>query len=112
MSCACTPVLVGVVSPVSEILLPFKTSKFPFWGMDYSPWSSKNLINRNRLKKFMQVEVNVTCMYISFGGRGFSGFGDMATFQKRPNFPFGAWTIVHGHQKIELIGIGSKKSCK
>ena len=30
---------------------------------------------------------------------GLSGFGDMVTFQKRPNFPFGAWTIVHGHQK-------------
>ena len=83
-----------------------KTSKFPFWGMDYSPWSSKNLINQNRLKKIMQVGVNVTCMYISFGGRGLSGFGDMVTFQKRPNFPFGTWTIVHGHQKIELIGIG------
>ena len=64
------------------------------------PWSSKNLNDRNRLKKFMQVGVNVTCMYTSFGGRGLSGFGDMATFQKRPNFPFGAWTIVHGHQKI------------
>ena len=51
-------------------------------------------------KKFMQVGVNVTCMYISFGGRGLSGFGDMATFQKRPNFPFGPWTIVHGHRKI------------
>ena len=83
-----------------------KTSNFPFWGTDYSPWSSKNLINQNRLKKFMQVGVNVTCMYISFGGRGLSGFRDMVTFQKRPNFPFGAWTIVHGHQKIELIGIG------
>ena len=45
----------------------------------------------------MQVGINVTCMYTSFGGRGLSGFGDMATFQKRPNFPFGAWTIVHGH---------------
>ena len=45
----------------------------------------------------MQVGVNVTCMYISFGGRGLSGFGDMATFQKQPNFPFGAWTIVHGY---------------
>ena len=89
-----------------------KTSKFPFWGMDYSPWSSKNLINQNRLKKFMQIGVNVTCLYISFGGCGLSGFGDMVTFQKRPNFPFGAWTIVHGHRKIELIGIGSKKSCK
>ena len=136
-----------------------KTAKFPFWGMDYSPWSSKNLINRNRLKKimqvgvdikcmqpsfdghglssfrdiatfkngqnfpfgawtiyspwssknsidrnrlkkFMQVGVDVTCMYTSFGGRGLSGFRDTATFQKRPNFPFGAWTIVHGHLKI------------
>ena len=68
--------------------------------------------NLNRLKKFMQVGVNVTCMYINFGGCGLSSFGDMATFQKRPNFPFGAWTIVHGHQKIELIGIGSKNLCK
>ena len=41
----------------------------------------------------MQVGVNVTCMYISFSGRGLSGFRDIATFQKRPNFPFGAWTI-------------------
>ena len=32
-------------------------------------------------------------MHTSFGGRGLSGFGDMATFQKRPNFPFEAWTI-------------------
>ena len=91
----------------------FKNGQISLLGHGlYSPWSSKKLINRNRLKKFMQVGVNVTCMYISFGGRGLSGFGDMATFQKRPNFPFGAWTIVHGHQKIELIGIGSKKSCK
>ena len=72
----------------------------------------EKLINQNRLKKFMQVGVNVTCMYISFGGRGLSGFGDMATFQKWPNFPFRAWTIVHGHQKIQSIGIGSKNLCK
>ena len=77
-----------------------KRAKFPFQGMDYSPWSSKNLINRNRLKKFMQVGIDVKCMHTSFGGCGFFGFRDMATFQKRPNFPFGAWTIVHGHQKI------------
>ena len=67
-------------------------NKFPFWGMDYSPWSSKNLIDQNRLKKFMQVEVNVMCMHTSFGGRDPFGFGDMATFQKQPNFPFGTWT--------------------
>ena len=48
----------------------------------------------------MQVEIDVTCMHASFGGRDLFGFGDMATFQKRTNFPFGAWTIVHGHRKI------------
>ena len=152
MSSAFTPILVGVVSPVSEIKISLwsikvekfnrsesaqkihatrgwchmhthqfwwawsfwfrrygylsKTAKFPFWGMDYSPWSWKNSIDRNRLKKFMQLEVNVTCIHTSFGGRGLSSFGDMGTLQKRPNFPFGAWTIVHGHGKIQSIGIG------
>ena len=74
-----------------------KMAKYPFWGMDYSPWSLKNLIDQNRLKKFMQVEIDVKFMHTNFGGCGFFGFGDMATFQKWPNFPFGAWTIVHGH---------------
>ena len=96
MSNACTPILVGVAFPVSEILLLSKTAKFPFLTMDYSPWVTKNLIDRNWLKKFMQVGVDVKCMYTNFGGRSFFSFGDMATFQKRPNFPFGAWTIVHG----------------
>ena len=77
-----------------------KTAKFPFWGMDYSPWSSKILIDQNRLKKFMQVGIDVECMHASFSGRDPSGFRDMATFQKWPNFPFGAWTIVHGHRKV------------
>ena len=54
----------GVVSPVSEIKLA------------YYPWSSKNLIDRNRLKKFMQVEIDVKFMYTDFGGRGLSGFGN------------------------------------
>ena len=66
MSHACTPILVGVVSSVSEILLPSITAKFPFLTMDYSPWSSKNSIDRNRLKKFMQVGIDVTCMYTNF----------------------------------------------
>ena len=57
----------------------------------------------------MQVGIDVKCKYTSFGGCGLSGFGDIATFQKQPNFPFEAWTIVHGHKKIQLIGIGSKK---
>ena len=65
-----------------------KTAKFPFRGMDYSPWSWKNLIDRNRLKKFMQVGINVACMYTSFGGCDSFGFGDMATFLKIAKFPF------------------------
>ena len=81
MSNACTQILVGMASPVSEILLLSKTAKFPFRTMGYSPWSSKNLIDWNRLKKFMQVGVDVKCMHINFGGRGFSGFGDIATFK-------------------------------
>ena len=58
MTNACTPILVGVVSPVSEILLLSKTANFPFQGMDYSPWSSKNSIDQNRPKKFMQVWID------------------------------------------------------
>ena len=76
MSSACTSILVGVVSPVSEILLLSKMAKFPLRPMDYSPWLSKNLIDRNRLKKFMQVGIDVKCMYTDFGGCGLSGFGD------------------------------------
>ena len=66
---------------VSEILLLLKTAKFPFPTMDYSPWSSKNSIDRNRLKKFMHVGIDVTCMCTDFGGQDFSGFGDTATFK-------------------------------
>ena len=68
MSHACTPILVGVDSLVSEIFLLSKTTKFPFLTMDYSPWSAKNLIDRNQLKKFMQVGIDVTCMHTNFGG--------------------------------------------
>ena len=64
------------MSPVLEILLLSKTAKFPFQGMDYSPWSSKNLIIWNQLKKFMQVGINIKFMHTNFGGRGLSGFGD------------------------------------
>ena len=81
MSNVCTPILVGVTSSVSEILLPSKTAKFPFRPMDYSPLSSKNLIDRNWPKKFMQVEIDVTCMHTNFGEHGYSSFGDTATFK-------------------------------
>ena len=47
----------------------------------YSPWSSKNLIDWNRLKKFMHVRVYVKCMDTNFSGRCLSGFIDIATFK-------------------------------
>ena len=47
----------------------------------YSPWSSKNLIDRNWFKKFMQVDIDVTCIYTDFGGRDLSGFGDITTLK-------------------------------
>ena len=49
--------------------------------MDYSPWSSKNLIARNQLKKFMQLGVDVTCMYTNFGGCDLFSFGDTYTLK-------------------------------
>ena len=79
MSSACTPILVGVTSSVSEILVLSKTAKFPFRPMDYSPWSSKILIDRNLLKKFMQVGIDVKFMHTNFGGCGLSCFGDIAS---------------------------------
>ena len=81
MSYACVPILVGVTSPVSEIPLLSKTAKFPFPTMDYSPWSSKNLIEWNRLKKLMQIRIDVTCMHTNFGARDLSSFGDIATLK-------------------------------
>ena len=77
MSNAFTPILVGVAYAVSEILLLSKTTKFPLVTMDFS----KNLIDRNRLKKFMQVGIDVKCMHANFGGRSLSSFGDIATFK-------------------------------
>ena len=70
-----------MVYPVSEILLLSKTAKISLQTMDYSPWSSKNLIDRNQPKKFMQVGIDVTCMYTDFGGCGLSSFGDTATLK-------------------------------
>ena len=69
------------MSPVSEILLLSKTAKFPFRTMGYSPWLTKNLIDRNQPKKFMQVWIDVTRMCTDFGGCGLSGFGDTATLK-------------------------------
>ena len=81
MSHACTPILVGVTFPVSEILPLSRTAKYPFRPMDYSPWSSKNLIDRNWLKKFVQVSIDELCMCTNFGERDLFGIEDIATLK-------------------------------
>ena len=63
----------------------------------------------------MQVEVNVTYMYTSFGGRGLSGFEDMAIFQKHPNFPFGAWSsknLIDQNWLKKFMQVGIDVKCK
>ena len=101
MSNACTPILVGMTSSVSDILLPSETTKFPFPTMDYSPWSSRNSIDWNWLKKFMQIGIDVKCIHTNFGGRDLFGFGDIATFKNgQISLSDHGLYIVHGHQKI------------
>ena len=58
----------------------FKMAKFSFLTMDYNPWSSKILIDWNRLKKIMLVGIDVKCMHTNFGGHRLSSFRDIATF--------------------------------
>ena len=73
----CTPILEGIASPVLEIMLPLKNDQISLsdHGL-YSPWSSKTFIDRNRLKKIMQIGLDVTCMYTDFGGHSLSSFRD------------------------------------
>ena len=70
----------GVASPLLNIfapLLPLSLAiNFPF-----DPWTSKILIDQNRLQKNMYLGIDVTYMHTNFGGRGLSGFGDIATFK-------------------------------
>ena len=62
-------------------LCAFKTAKISLLTIDYSLWGSKNLIDRNWLKKFMQVWIDVTYLCTDFSGCGLSGFGDTATLK-------------------------------
>ena len=57
----------------------FKNSQFSL--SDHGLWSSKNLMNQNWPKNFMQVGVDVKCMHTNFGGCGYFGFRDIATFK-------------------------------
>ena len=118
MSSAYTPILVGVSFSVSEIPLLSKTANFSFWGMDYSPWSSKNLIDRNWLKKFKQVWIDVKCIHTKFGGRVLFGFEDTATL-KTAKFPFwgmdySPWSsknLINRNQLKKIMQVGIDVKC-
>ena len=100
--------------PVSEILLPSKTVKFPLLTMDYSPWSSKNLIDRNRLRKFMKIGIDVTCMYTNFGGHCLSGFGDTTTFKNSQislSSPWSSKNLIDRNRLRKFMKIGIDVTC-
>ena len=81
MSSSCTLILMDATPSLSEIQLLSKTAKFPFQPMGYSPWSSKILIDQNRLKNFVQVGIDVKLKYTDFDGRNPFSFRDTATFK-------------------------------
>ena len=104
MRYACTPILVGVTSPVSEILLLPKTTKFPFWTMGYI----KKFNHLELVQKSMQVEVDVKCMHTNFGGHGLTTFGDFAHFclpSKQPKFPFSLKNLIDRNRLKKFMQI-------
>ena len=66
----------SVASPLLEILLLSKTAKIPFLSMVI-----KKFNRSESAQKFIQVGIDVACMYNNFGERGLSTFGDIATFK-------------------------------
>ena len=63
MSSSYTPILVGVVSPVSEILLPSKTAKFPFRPMDYIG-SKNSMVIKKFGDKILLIGINESAQKI------------------------------------------------
>ena len=79
--------------------------------MDYSPWSSKNLIDWNRLKKFIQVGIDVTCMHTNFGGCGLSGFRDQISFKNGQNSPWSSKNIINRNRLKKFMQVGIDVTC-
>ena len=99
-----------MTSFVSEILLLSKTAKFPFPTMDYSPWSSKNLIDRNRPKKFMHVSIDKLCMCTNFGGCDLSSFGDIVTL-KNGHIPWSSKNLMDRNRPKKFMHVSIDELC-
>ena len=96
----------------------FKNGQFPLLTMDYSPWSSKNLIDRNQPKKFMQVGFDVKCMHTNFSGCGLSNFGDITTFKNNQISPsdhgYSPWSsknLTDWNQPKKLMQVWIDDTC-
>ena len=96
---------------------PFQFRRYGYLSKT-AKFASKNLIDQNRLKKFMKVGIDITCMDASFGGHGFFGFRDMATFQKQPNFPRGMdyspWSfknLINQNRFKKFMQVGIDVTC-
>ena len=96
-----------------------KNGQISLLGHDYSPWSSKNLIDWNRLKKFMQIGMDVTCMHTNFGGHDLSGFEDIAT-PKNGQFslsdhglysPWSSKNLIDRNRLKKFMQIGMDVTC-
>ena len=116
MSNVYTPILVGVTFSVLEILLLSKTAKFPFPTIDYSPRSSKNLIDQNQLKKFMHVGIDVKCIHTNFGVRDLFSFGDIATFKNgqislSDHGPWSSKNLIHWNWLKKFMQVGVDVTC-
>ena len=110
MSHACTPILVGVVSLVSEILVLSKMAKFPFRPMDYSPWSSKNLIDRNQPKKFMQHGLmSHACTPILVGV--VSLVSEIFVLSKTAKFPWSSKNLIDRNWPKKIMQVGIDVKC-
>ena len=59
----------------------------------------------------MQVGIDVTCMHTSFGGCDSFGFGDMATFQKRSNFPWSWKNLIDRNRLKKCMQVGIDVKC-
>ena len=94
-----------------------KNSQISLSDHGLCPWSSKNLINRNWLKKFMQVGIDVTCMYTNFGGCGLFGFGDTATLkngQISPSDHYSPWSsknLIYRNWLKKFMQVGIDVTC-
>ena len=86
----------------APICFPSEMAKFPFQTMDYSTRGSKNRIGSKFSYKLRLMKY--ACKLILVGVTSLVSEVLLLFFfpQKRPNFPFKPWTIVHGGQKIEL----------